>query len=42
MTPLVETVGLRAGYGDVEIVRGLDLRVDAARWRGAVPRTEHP
>jgi len=29
MTPLVETVGLRAGYGDVEIVRGLDLRVHA-------------
>jgi branched-chain amino acid transport system ATP-binding protein len=29
MTPLVETVGLRAGYGAVEIVQGLDLRVDA-------------
>ena len=29
MTALVETVGLRAGYGDVEIVRGLDLHVDA-------------
>jgi ABC-type branched-subunit amino acid transport system ATPase component len=29
MTALVETVGLRAGYGDVEIVRDLDLRVEA-------------
>jgi len=29
VTALVETVGLRAGYGDVEIVRGLDLHVDA-------------
>jgi ABC-type branched-subunit amino acid transport system ATPase component len=27
--PLVEAVGLRAGYGGVEIVRDLDLRVDA-------------
>jgi sulfate-transporting ATPase len=29
MTALVETVGLRAGYGEVEIVRDLDLRVEA-------------
>jgi ABC-type branched-subunit amino acid transport system ATPase component len=29
MTALVEAVGLRAGYGDVEVVRGVDLRVDA-------------
>jgi ABC-2 type transport system ATP-binding protein len=29
VTALVETVGLRAGYGDVEIVRGLDLQVNA-------------
>ena len=28
MTALVEAVGLRAGYGDVEIVRDLDLRVE--------------
>jgi len=28
-TTLVETVGLRAGYGEVEIVRHLDLRVEA-------------
>ena len=28
-TPLVEAVGLHAGYGDVEIVRDLDLRVEA-------------
>ncbi|MGH9230993.1 MAG: ATP-binding cassette domain-containing protein, partial [Acidimicrobiales bacterium] len=27
-TALVEATGLRAGYGDVEVVRGVDLRVD--------------
>jgi len=29
MTAVLETAGLRAGYGTVEIVRDLDLRVDA-------------
>jgi ABC-type branched-subunit amino acid transport system ATPase component len=29
VSALVEADGLRAGYGDVEVVRGLDLRVDA-------------
>jgi ABC-type branched-subunit amino acid transport system ATPase component len=28
VTALLETAGLRAGYGNVEIVRGLDLRVE--------------
>ncbi len=28
MTALLETAGLRAGYGNVEVVRGLDVRVD--------------
>ena len=29
MTPLLEVAGLRAGYGNVEVVHGIDLRVDA-------------
>ncbi len=29
MTPLLEIVGLRAGYGDTEVLRGIDLRVYA-------------
>ena len=29
MTPLLEVAGLRAGYGNVEVVHGIDLHVDA-------------
>ncbi len=29
MTPLLEITGLRAGYGGVEVLRGIDLRVEA-------------
>ncbi|MEJ0003840.1 MAG: ABC transporter ATP-binding protein [Pararobbsia sp.] len=29
MTPLLDITGLRAGYGDTGVLRGIDLRVDA-------------